>query len=62
MSDPIAESIEAVGATLDAVERALARLREGTYRTCSTCGALLDSEALGADPLLERCPAHTEPR
>ncbi len=62
MSDPIAEAIETVGATLDAVERALTRLREGTYRTCSTCGAPLDPEALGTDPLLEHCPAHAEPR
>ena len=62
VSDPIAEAIETVGATLDAVERALTRLREGTYRTCSTCGAPLDPEALGTDPLLEHCPAHAEPR
>ena len=62
VSDPITASIETVGTTLDAVERALTRLREGTYRTCSTCAAPLDPEALGADPLLEHCSAHAEPR
>ncbi len=62
VSDPIAESIETVGTTLDAVERALTRLREGTYRTCSTCGAPLDPDALDVDPLAERCPAHVVPR
>ena len=62
MSDPIGESIETVGTTLDRVEHALARLREGTYRTCSVCGTALDPDALDADPLLELCPAHAEAR
>ncbi len=57
-SDAITEAIATVAATLDAVERALERLREGTYRTCADCGAELDADDLHRDPLLERCPAH----
>jgi len=54
------ESVLAVETTLDRVDRALERLRVGTYRTCQVCGADLDQSALVKDPLLANCTAHPE--
>jgi RNA polymerase-binding transcription factor DksA len=42
------------------VDRALERLRNGTYRTCQVCQAPIDESALIASPLLANCPAHPE--
>jgi RNA polymerase-binding transcription factor DksA len=44
--------------TLDDVDRALERLRAGTYRTCRTCQASIDDADLQSNPLLEDCSAH----
>ncbi len=59
MSDD-APLIGSLSATLDAVDRALERLRDGSYRTCETCGAPIEEAQLAADPLRTRCRAHLE--
>jgi RNA polymerase-binding transcription factor DksA len=43
---------------IDAVERALARLDDGSYATCATCGAPIEADRLAGDPTVERCAAH----
>jgi RNA polymerase-binding transcription factor DksA len=40
------------------VERALARLDEGTYGTCQACGAVIDDERLAAEPGTAFCGEH----
>jgi RNA polymerase-binding transcription factor DksA len=40
------------------VERALARLDEGTYGTCQACGAVIDDERLAAEPGTAFCHEH----
>ena len=57
--DPQAD-VEEMAAGLDAVERALDRLDEGTYGTCEVCGAELADDVLAEDPTARRCPAHTD--
>lgn len=52
--------IGSLAATLDAVDRALERLREGTYRLCETCGTSIEQDVLLAQPLRTRCAAHLE--
>ncbi|HUZ41306.1 MAG TPA: hypothetical protein VMU68_07950 [Acidimicrobiales bacterium] len=54
------ESVSAIEATLNSVDRALERLRNGTYRSCQVCGAPIDEDTLVASPLLANCPAHPE--
>jgi RNA polymerase-binding transcription factor DksA len=54
------ESVSAIESTLNDVDRALERLRAGTYRTCHVCGVPIDDRALVANPLLANCPAHPE--
>jgi RNA polymerase-binding transcription factor DksA len=43
---------------LDEVDRALARLEEGTYGSCEVCGASIDDEALADSPTARTCRAH----
>ncbi len=43
---------------LDAVERALVRLDDGTYGACATCHAPLGDAALAADPTASVCAEH----
>ncbi len=50
---------------LDEVDRALARLEDGTYGTCEVCGEPVAEERLAADPLARTCESHpllTDPR
>jgi len=54
------ESVSAIDSTLNDVDRALERLRSGTYRTCQVCQAQIDESVLVASPLLANCPAHPE--
>lgn len=54
------ESVSAIESTLNDVDRALERLRSGTYRTCQVCHAAIDENALVANPLLANCPTHPE--
>jgi RNA polymerase-binding transcription factor DksA len=60
MSDFANESVSAIESTLNDVDRALERLRSGTYRTCQVCHAPIDESVLIANPLLANCPAHPE--
>jgi|GEM_PF-399505 RNA polymerase-binding transcription factor DksA len=54
------ESVVAIENTLNNVDRALERLRVGTYRTCQACGTEIDQAELLKNPLLANCPAHPE--
>ncbi len=50
--------LETVEGELAAVDRALARLDDGTYGRCQVCEAPIDDEVLAGDPLAERCSHH----
>jgi RNA polymerase-binding transcription factor DksA len=54
------ESVTAVESTLNDVDRALERLRVGTYRRCQVCDTPIGDADLAANPLLANCPAHPE--
>ncbi len=54
------ESVAEIEATLNNVDRALERLRLGTYRTCQVCATPIDETDLVANPLLANCRAHPE--
>jgi DnaK suppressor protein len=43
---------------LDAVDRALERLSEGTYGACEQCGAAIAAADLVADPTRTMCEQH----
>jgi RNA polymerase-binding transcription factor DksA len=43
------------------VDRALARLDEGTYGTCEACGVALPDEVLAAAPAARTCAQHAVP-
>ena len=58
MSEFPNESVAEIEMTLDNVDRALERLRAGTYRTCQVCDAPIDEAELIVNPLLANCPAH----
>ena len=49
---------ESLREALDDVERALARLDDGTYGTCEVCGAELEDPDLAATPQLRTCAQH----
>ena len=46
---------ESTAADLEAVATALARLENGTYGICSTCGKRIDAARLAALPASARC-------
>jgi RNA polymerase-binding transcription factor DksA len=60
VSDFDNESVTAIETTLNDVDRALERLRVGTYRNCHVCNTPIPDVALIANPLLANCPAHPE--
>ncbi len=60
MSEISNETVQAIDETLRDVERALERLRAGTYRSCQVCGARIDDATLVASPLVANCDAHPE--
>jgi RNA polymerase-binding transcription factor DksA len=60
MSDFTNESVSAIETTLSDVDRALERLRLGTYRTCQVCGTPIDNVDLESNPLLANCRTHPE--
>ncbi|HEY5438804.1 MAG TPA: hypothetical protein VIJ99_07875 [Acidimicrobiales bacterium] len=60
MSEFANESVTAIEARLNDVDRALERLRAGSYRTCQVCNTPIDEAALVANPLLANCPSHPE--
>ncbi|MDA8357626.1 MAG: hypothetical protein M0Z95_15325 [Actinomycetota bacterium] len=43
---------------LDGVEHALARLADGRYGMCETCGAPIADDVLAETPLVENCERH----
>ncbi len=47
-----------VESELGDVERALARLDDGTYGTCSVCGGTISDERLAAEPAASLCGEH----
>jgi len=49
---------ESLREALDDVERALARLDDGTYGTCEVCGAELEDPDLAETPQLRTCAQH----
>lgn len=49
--------IEAARQRLQQIDRALARMDEGTYGTCVTCGGPISLERLEARPLSVECVA-----
>ena len=46
--------LDAIGRDLDAVEAALERLAQGTYRTDEVTGAPIPDEVLAGDPTARR--------
>jgi len=60
MSEFTNESVAQIEATLNDVDRALERLRAGTYRTCQVCDSAIDDVDLEANPLVANCSAHPE--
>jgi RNA polymerase-binding transcription factor len=58
MSQHDSEVVASIEATLQQVDRALERLRDGSYRSCQVCGAPIAEAELLADPLLTNCSAH----
>ena len=48
-------AVDAVDELLDEVERAMARLDDGTYGRCETCGVPIDDSGLAAKPLVRAC-------
>jgi len=44
--------------TLNSVDEALDRLRDGTYRACATCGSAIGESLLVNDPLRTQCANH----
>ncbi len=60
MSEFSNESVIAIETTLNEVDRALERLRVGSYRLCTVCATPIADADLIAQPLLANCPAHPE--
>ena len=60
MSEITNETVNSIEATLDRVDRALERLRAGTYRQCQVCSREIDDADLIANPLLSHCREHPE--
>ncbi len=52
------ESVARITERLDAIERALDRLADGSYRTCELCGATIDPALLEADATRVGCADH----
>jgi RNA polymerase-binding transcription factor DksA len=52
--------LEVVEAELDAVERALGRLDDGTYGSCEACHRPIADERLAAMPATRFCVQHQE--
>lgn len=50
-------TVDRVDSLLDEVERALARLDDGTYGRCAGCGASIDDGRLAIEPTVETCGA-----
>jgi RNA polymerase-binding transcription factor DksA len=53
--DRVVALLEEMSSQLDAVERALLRLGDGTYGTCSNCGKGIGEDRLRVNPTAEKC-------
>lgn len=49
---------DTLGHQLEQVEKAFARLEDGTYGTCDVCGTVIGKERLAALPATTRCVQH----
>jgi RNA polymerase-binding transcription factor DksA len=58
VSDVTRDTVANLEERLDGVERALRRLRDGTYRQCQVCSAAIDDSLLEVDPARATCAAH----
>lgn len=56
------DAVAQLEATLNSVDEALDRLRDGAYRACATCGAAIDESLLVSDPLRTQCANHLTSR
>ena len=52
---PPEEALAHVENILDQVEQALARLDDGTYGQCQTCGSVIHDDELEAAPTVQAC-------
>lgn len=43
---------------IDQVEAAIARIEQGTYGKCESCGQDIDEAVLDVDPLARSCKCH----
>jgi hypothetical protein len=62
--DPAPEGtadVDTVEALLDQVDRALARLDDGSYGRCETCGSIIADARLAESPTAHTCAACPEP-
>ncbi len=55
LSAPPEEALAHVENILDQVEQALARLDDGTYGRCQTCGSVIHDDQLEAAPTVQAC-------
>ncbi len=53
-----AGALDALASEMDDIERALARLDDGSYGTCEVCGDRLPAETLEDRPGARHCAAH----
>ncbi len=60
-AEPDRHLLELLEEDLADVERALARLDEGTYGTCEVCGGQIADDRLAETPAGRRCAAHAQP-
>lgn len=59
MPDTYQDRLAAVEAALHDVERALARLDDGSYWTCEACGEPITEDRLAGSPTVRTCERHT---
>ena len=55
--DVLVEELDRAEATLAAVEAALARLDDGAYGRCTSCGGPVEASVLEGDPAASHCQA-----
>jgi RNA polymerase-binding transcription factor DksA len=60
MEDAANDMIADVESRIDGAERAMARLLEGTYRSCEVCGDEIADELLLENPVRTTCAAHPQ--
>lgn len=53
-----AADLDEIAGDLEAVEAALARLDDGTFGRCATCGAEIAADELARNPLMTACAEH----